>query len=271
MNAGRLDTVQLRTPEGVSFSFRLASPGLRMAALLIDLATIAAAWSVISILFSLLDIFSQDYSRGAAIVGYFLFSQGYRIGLEWRWRGQTIGKRLLQLRVIDERGLPLTFAQIVMRNLLRFIDALPLAYAVGGATAMLGARAQRLGDLAAGTLVIWEPTEPIPNLAALHGEKYNSLRAHPGVVARLRQCISPAEARVAWQALARRDQLDADARVSLFAHLAAHFRNRTPIPDESLDGISNEQLVRNVVDVLYLTRSGPRSDGFAANIAPPHS
>lgn len=255
MSTGRSDTVQLRTPEGVAFSFRLASPGLRLAALLIDLAVIAATWSVISILFSLLGIVSPDFARGAAIVGYFLFSQGYRIGLEWRWRGQTIGKRLLQLRVIDERGLPLTFAQVVLRNLLRFIDALPLAYAVGGAAALLSSRAQRLGDLAAGTLVIWEPAEPAPDLAALRGEKYNSLRAHPGVVARLRQTIGPAEARVAWQALARRDQLEAEARVALFADLAAHFRERTPIPVELLDGISDEQFVRNVVDVLYLTRS----------------
>lgn len=255
MNTGRLATVQLRTPEGVAFSFRLASPGLRLAALLVDLATISAAWGVVSILVSLLGIISQDFARAAAIVGYFLFSQAYRIGLEWRWRGQTIGKRLLQLRVIDERGLPLTFAQVVLRNLLRFIDALPLAYAVGGAAALLGPRAQRLGDLAAGTLVIWEPAEPAPDLATLRGEKYNSLRAHPGVVARLRQAIAPAEARVAWQALARRDQLDAEARVSLFADLAAHFRERTPIPDEILDGISDEQFVRNVVDVLYLTRS----------------
>lgn len=255
MSTGRLATVQLRTPEGVAFSFRLASPGLRLAALLIDLATIAAAWSVVSILVSLLGILSQDFARATALVGYFLFSQAYRIGLEWRWRGQTIGKRLLQLRVIDERGLPLSFAQVVMRNLLRFIDALPLAYAVGGAAAWLSPRAQRLGDLAAGTLVIWEPAEPVPDLTALRGEKYNSLRAHPGVVARLRQSIAPAEARVAWQALARRDQLDADARVALFADLAAHFRDRTPIPDEILDGISDEQFVRNVVDVLYLTRS----------------
>lgn len=255
MSTSRLATVRLRTPEGVAFSFRLASPALRLAALAIDFAVISASWSVISILFSLLGILSQDVARGASIVGYFFFSQGYRIGLEWRWRGQTIGKRLLQLRVIDERGLPLSFAQVVMRNLLRFIDALPAAYAVGGLAALLSTRAQRLGDLAAGTLVIWEPTEPMPDLAALRGEKYNSLRRHPGVVARLRQAIAPAEARVAWQALARRDQLEPEARVALFAELAAHFRSLTPMPDELLDGLSDEQFVRNVVDVLYLTRS----------------
>ncbi len=251
----RLHEIRLRTPEGVTFSFRLASPVLRLVALLVDNACIIGAWSTISILLNVLEVVSGDLAQAVSIVGYFIFSQGCRIAMEWRWRGQTIGKRLLRLRVVDERGLPLTFAQVTLRNLLRFIDALPVAYAVGGATTLLNARAQRLGDLTAGTLVIWEPPEPAPDFAALRGEKYNSLRAHPGVGARLRQAIPPTEARVAWQALARRDALDADARVALFAELAARFRARTTVPEELRDGISDEQFVRNVVDVLYLTRS----------------
>lgn len=255
MNRGSIHEIRLRTPEGVAFSFRLASPVLRLVALVVDNFCLIAAWSLISILFSLLGIVSEDFARAASIVGYFVFSQGCRIVMEWRWRGRTIGKHLLQLRVVDERGLPLTFAQVALRNLLRFIDALPLAYAVGGAATLLNARAQRLGDLAAGTLVIWEPIEPMPDLEALRGEKYNSLRAHPAVVARLRQTIDPVEARVAWQALARRDRLAADARLSLFADLAARFRTRAAIPDTLCDGISDEQFVRNVVDVLYITRA----------------
>lgn len=255
MNSGRLHEIRLRTPEGVTFAFRLASPVLRLAALVIDAVAIMAAWSLISILFRLLGVVSVDFANAAAVVGYFVFSQGSRIAMEWRWRGQTLGKRLLQLRVVDERGLPLTFAQVALRNLLRFVDVLPVAYAVGGAAALLNTRAQRLGDLAAGTLVIWEPAEPVPDLTALRGEKYNSLRAHPGVVARLRQTIPPAEARVAWQALARRDTLDAEARVTLFADLATQFRARTTIPEDLRDGISDEQFVRNVVDVLYLSRT----------------
>ncbi|HLP09575.1 MAG TPA: RDD family protein [Opitutaceae bacterium] len=255
MNASAYHEIRLRTPEGVSFSFRLASPVLRLAALAIDTACIAAAWSTLSVLFSLLGIVSQDFARAAAIVGYFLFSEGCRIAMEWRWRGQTIGKRLLHLRVVDERGLPLTFAQVTLRNLLRFIDALPVAYAIGGVAALASSRGQRLGDLAAGTLVIWEPLEPMPDLAALCGEKYNSLRRHAAVVARLRQTISPAEARLAWQALARRDALAPEARVALFSELAAQFLTRTAIPDELRDGLSDEQFVRNVIDVLYFTRA----------------
>lgn len=255
MIPGPYHEIRLRTPEGVAFSFRLASPVLRLAALAIDTACIAAGWSVLSVLVGLLGIVSEDFARASAIVGYFLFSEGCRIAMEWRWRGQTVGKRLLQLRVVDERGLPLTFAQVTLRNLLRFVDALPVAYAVGGTVALLNTRAQRLGDLTAGTLVIWEPPEPVPDLAALRGERYNSLRAHAAVVARLRQAIPPAEARLAWQALARRDTLAPGARIALFGELAARFRSRTTIPAELVEGISDEQLVRNVIDVLYLSHA----------------
>ncbi|MEO7798956.1 MAG: RDD family protein [Opitutaceae bacterium] len=255
MSAPRVNVLQVRTPEGVSFSFRLASPVLRLAALIIDLAAVAAAWSVIATILSIFQLISKDLVGLVTAVGYFVLSEGYSIFTEWRWRGQTIGKRLLRLRVVDEGGLRLTFAQVVLRNLLRFVDVLPFAYLVGGLTAVLTRRGQRLGDLAAGTLVIWEPAEALPNLSAWQGEKYNSLRTHGAVVARLRQAVSPAEARAAWQALARREELEPDARVRLFAELAGHFRALTPMPPEAVDGISDEQFMRNVVDVLYLSRS----------------
>jgi uncharacterized RDD family membrane protein YckC len=254
MNGERSDVLHVRTPEGVSFVFRVASPVIRLAALLVDWAVVLAAWSVIATFVRLLAILSEDITGLVGIMLYFALSQGYRIAAEWRWRGQTLGKRLLHLRVVDEQGRRLTFEQIVMRNLLRFVDALPMAYMVGGAVALLNRRGQRLGDLAAGTLVIWEPAEPMPDFELLRGEKYNSLRGNLPVVARLRQSVAPEAARVAWQALVRRDELEAAARVRLFADLAAYFRARTRVPDELVEGVSDEQFVRNVVDVLYVTR-----------------
>lgn len=254
MTGGRTHVLVMRTPEGVAFSFRLASPVLRAGALAIDLAAVAVAWSVLAAALSLLRLVSADAAGMAATVGYFLVSQGYVIATEWLWRGQTVGKRLLRLRVVDARGLRLTFAQVALRNVLRFVDGLPLFYLVGGCAALVSARGQRLGDLAADTLVVWEPAEPAPDFAALRGEKYNSLRAHAPAVARLRQQVSPAEARAAWSALARRDHLDADARVQLFADLAAHLRAVAAAPPEAGEGVADEQFVRNVVDVLYVSR-----------------
>ena len=254
MSSPRVNVLRVRTPEGVSFSFRLASPVLRLAALIIDLAVVAATWSVLAAVLAIVQLLSRDLVGLVTAVGYFVLSEGYCIFTEWRWRGQTLGKRLLRLRVVDERGLRLTFAQVVLRNLLRFVDVLPLAYLVGGMTAVFSRRGQRLGDLAAGTLVIWEPPEGLPDFSSWQGEKYNSLRAHGAVIARLRQAVSPAEARAAWQALSRREELEPDARVRLFAELSDHFRALTPMPPEAVEGISDEQFMRNVVDVLYLSR-----------------
>lgn len=255
MSAERMHRLHVRTPEGVAFSFRIASPVLRMAAIAVDGLVVMAAWSLLALVIGLLRVLSGDLAQAVAVLGFFVLSQGYRIATEWVWRGQTIGKRLLRLRVIDAQGLRLTFAQVVLRNLLRFIDSLPVLYAVGGIAALVSARGQRLGDLAAGTLVVWEPAEPVPDLAVVQSGKYNSLRAHAPVVARLRQAVTPVEARAAWQALARRDRLDDQARVALFAELAEHFRRRTAVPAELIDGLSDEQFVRNVVDVLFINRS----------------
>jgi uncharacterized RDD family membrane protein YckC len=258
MSAARVNVLHVRTPEGVAFTFRLASPVLRLAALIIDWATVSVAWSILATPLALLHVISEDLVGLVGTVAYFVLSQGYSIFTEWRWRGQSVGKRLMQLRVVDERGLRLTFAQVVLRNLLRFVDGLPLAYLVGGIAALATRRGQRLGDLAAGTLVVWEPATALPDPALWREEKYNSLRAHGTVVARLRQAVAPAEARAAWQALSRRDELDADARVRLFAELSAHFRTLAPMPPEAVDGISDEQLTRNIVDVLFISRSGPK-------------
>lgn len=255
MNEDRSQLWRVRTPEGVAFSFRLASPALRGVAQTIDACTVAAGWGVVSVFIKLLHVVSPDVAAMLEFVIYFALSQGYRIACEWLWRGQTLGKRVMRLRVVDEQGLRLTFSQIVLRNLLRFVDVLPVAYLVGGVASLLSRRAQRLGDMAAGTLVIWEPAEPLPDLAALKGEKYNSLRGHPPLVARLRQTVTRGEAQAAWQALARRERLDAAARVRLFSELAEHFRKLTPFPAEAVEGVSDEQLVKNIVDVLFMSRS----------------
>ncbi len=255
MEAGeRVHVWKVRTPEGVAFSYRLASPLLRMAATAIDWAAVSAAWSVLAVAVAMLKLLSVDFAGMVAAVSYFGLSQGYRMVTEWAWRGQTLGKRVVRLRVVDERGLRLTFAQVALRNLLRFVDALPVAYLVGGCAALMSRKAQRLGDLAAGTLVVSEAEEAAPEVAWSSGGKYNSLREHPHVVARLRQAVSTREARTAAAARARREELEPEARVRLFGELAEHFRGLTRLPEEAVEGVSDEQLVRNVVDVLYVTR-----------------
>ncbi|HEX8295044.1 MAG TPA: RDD family protein, partial [Chthoniobacteraceae bacterium] len=198
--------------------------------------------------------FSLDLALGLAVLCYFVTSIGYGVMTEWFWRGQTLGKRLLRLRVMDMNGLRLEFHQVLMRNLLRFVDLLPWLYAVGGAACLFSRRAQRLGDLAADTVVVHLPRHAEPNVEQLLSGKFNSLRQYPHLEARLRQRVSPAEARLALQAIARRDQLDPAARVQLFRELAEHFREVVVFPPEAVELLPDEQYLRNVVDILFRTR-----------------
>ena len=247
--------LRIRTPEGIVFAHRLAGPMPRCFAWLIDSLVIVAVAQAVTTLISVLGWISPDFARALSIVAYFALSIGYYIALEWAWRGQTLGKRMLRLRVSDAEGLRLVLHQVVMRNLVRLLDQLPLFYAVGGTACLFSRHAQRLGDLAAGTVVVHVPKHTEPDLEQLLAGKFNSLRGHPHLEARLRQRVTPGEARLALQALTRRDELDPAARVELFGELAAHFKSLVGFPAEVVESMPDEQYVRNVVDILFRTRT----------------
>lgn len=251
----KASTLVIRTPEGIVFSQRLAGPVTRFLAWFIDQLFVQVILIVVGLLFSLLGIFTSGLALAFSVIGWFVVGTGYGIFFEWSWRGQTIGKKLFRLRVVDVEGMRLQFNQIVVRNLLRFIDELPLFYFVGGVACWVNPKCQRLGDLAANTVVVRSPRVFEPDLDQLLAGKYNSLRQYPHLVARLRQNASPAEASVALQTLLRRDEFEPFARVEIFDNLAAHFRAKVEFPPEATDGVADEQYVRNVVDVLYRTRA----------------
>ncbi len=244
----------IRTPEGVVFSQLLAGPITRFLAWLVDLLCILGVLTAMGSLLSLVQVVSANVAGAAATLGYFVISIGYGIACEWHWRGQTIGKRFFRLRVVDAEGLRLQFHQIVTRNLLRFVDSLPFFYFVGGLICWFSPGSQRLGDIAANTVVIRHPRVGEPDLDQLLAGKYNSLRQFPHLAARLRQRVLPAEGALALQALLRRDQFEPAARLELFGDLAAHFKSKVDFPIEATDGITDEQYLRNLVDVVYRTR-----------------
>jgi len=246
--------LQIRTPEGIVFSQLLAGPVTRFLAWFIDMLCISVLLRLLGQLLLVLQIVSPDFGMALYSLGYFLLSIGYGIAFEWSWRGQTIGKKLFRLRVVDAEGLRLQFNQIVTRNLLRFVDSLPAFYLVGGIVSLLNPACQRLGDIAGNTIVIRNPRVVEPDLDQLLAGKYNSLRQYPHLAARLRQQVLPSEAALTVQALLRRDEFEPVARIDLFAELAGHFRTRVEFPPEATDGITDEQYLRNVVDILYRGR-----------------
>jgi len=262
MSSARTSTLAIRTPEGVVFALQLASPVTRFLAWAVDLACISAAMSLLGLALRLLDLVSLDLSRAVSIVAFFAAQIGYGFFCEWLWRGQTVGKRLLSLRVVDAYGLRLQFSQIVIRNLLRFVDMLPAFYLVGGLATLINTRTQRLGDLAANTVVIRSPHIEQPNLEQVLAGKFNSLRGQPHLEARLRQKISPAEASLVLQAILRREEFEPHARAQLFARLGEHFRSLVEFPPESVEYLTDEQYLRNVVDTVFRSHQPKNSRTF---------
>jgi uncharacterized RDD family membrane protein YckC len=251
MSKARDNSLLIRTPEGIEFALPLGGPFSRMLALVIDIAAVFALSSVLQQALAPLMVFGKDVAGGIQIVANFALSLIYAMVCEWLWRGQTVGKRLLGLRVVDARGLRLEPSQVIVRNLLRVVDALPIAYLVGGVACVFSRYRQRVGDIAAGTVVVRTPKLSKPNLDQLLGGKYNSLAESRHLAARLRQKLDPDVTRIALEALIRRDRLDPDARLRLFARLADHFRALVPYPPEIVEQIADEQYVRDVVELLY--------------------
>ena len=241
----------IRSAEGVEFTIQLAGPISRFFAWLIDLMVIMVTVNVLGVFVVFLELISPDVAYGAYMLLTFGIGLSYGIVLEWFWRGQTIGKRLMRLRVIDERGLTLRFEQVVLRNLLRAVDQLPALFLVGGVTSLLSARNQRLGDIAAGTIVTYTPETIIPDLKNINGNKYNFFRQYPHLEARLRQAISPQISALALEAIERRDVLEPQKRLHLFAQFATYFKSLVAFPEEEIVGITDEQYVRNVIDTVY--------------------
>ncbi|AHG39641.1 membrane protein [Pseudomonas syringae CC1557] len=147
-----LDTrIEIETPEGIDMILRPAGLVSRALAFAVDLAIRAG---VIGILFVLLQLFDK-LGMGLAAIAIFLVNWWYMVLFEVLNQGRTPGKRMLGLRVVHDDGTPIDWSSSVIRNLLRFVDMLPLGYSLGAITCLNHPLFKRLGDLAAGTLVIY--------------------------------------------------------------------------------------------------------------------
>ena len=154
----------LDTPEGVQLTFQLAGPGLRMAAYAADFVIrIFAAIGIgvlVTLVFGTLGI--AGVGSSAFIIALFLAEWVYPALFEWLWNGRTPGKRMFRIRVIKDGGYPIGFYEAVLRNFLRAADApFVFFFGIGLVVIMSTKRLQRLGDLAAGTMVVIDQTERV--------------------------------------------------------------------------------------------------------------
>jgi uncharacterized RDD family membrane protein YckC len=146
-----IDTLRpVSLPEGVEITLRLAGPLARARAWAFD----SALRMVITMSLPALFGWFGPAGTGFMLITMFLVWEVYPIAFEVLWNGATPGKRLCNLAVVNSDGTPVGWPASILRNVLRWADMLPIGYAVGLSSMLLDSQFRRLGDLAAGTVVI---------------------------------------------------------------------------------------------------------------------
>jgi uncharacterized RDD family membrane protein YckC len=154
------DRLVIATPENVDLEVSLAGLGSRFAAALIDniirLAVMFALFFLVTYMVSPGPDELAGLALAAFFIGSFVIFFGYDVIFETLASGRTPGKKLTGLRVVRVGGRPVGFVSSAVRNLVRIADLLPAGYAIGVISILATEKNQRLGDLAAGTIVIRE-------------------------------------------------------------------------------------------------------------------
>jgi uncharacterized RDD family membrane protein YckC len=217
------DRLEITTPEGVAVALELAGIGSRSLAAMLDLVIqglIGLAGGLI--IFVLLD---GGVALLVAYVALFLLIFGYDVTFEVLNRGRTPGKRAASLRVVRDTGAPVTFVTSAIRNVLRIVDILPVFYGVAMLSVFLTRHHQRLGDLAAGTVVVHDRPAttvhiaPLQPPARVYGWDTSTITAEDLAIARA--------------FLERRETLTAGARLALADDLATRLRGKVAgAPDQ---------------------------------------
>jgi uncharacterized RDD family membrane protein YckC len=250
------------TPEYVEFRFTLAGLYSRFLAWLVDAVIVMMGTSALLMGLSLAMVAFPGFASALGIVLYFLVDWGYGITLETAWSGQTVGKKLLGLRVIQRSGVRIGFHHAALRNLARPVDRLPLFYLVGGVTALLSGSHQRLGDMLAGTLVVRERRLKLPSAIGVPAGE--GLLADPLFVSRVKRLGTEAR-EVVLSAVLRREELSMEARLRLFSALGAKLQELLAM--EKPAHLSDEKWTLLVAAALLPTpggapRAGPRGGGL---------
>jgi uncharacterized RDD family membrane protein YckC len=153
----KIDTLQtIEIAEGVQIQLQPAGPCVRMAAYALDLIYFFLSLLVLGILVAVLgEIFGSGVGQGVMSLAFFFLNWFYFVWYEVR-RGDSPGKRRMGLKVVTTSGSPPTLGASTLRNLLRFADFLPFGYLFGVVTCLSNRNFQRIGDLVADTIVVYD-------------------------------------------------------------------------------------------------------------------
>jgi uncharacterized membrane protein SpoIIM required for sporulation/uncharacterized RDD family membrane protein YckC len=249
--------VEIETPEQTILSYTLAGVGSRAAAALVDLFVILVVevglflliQQIGNVTFSQVSGAQKTSSAWVLAVGglvAFAIMWGYYVFFEAIWDGQTPGKRILHIRVVQDGGYSVSFGASAARNLVRFVDLQPgLLYGVGLVSMTVSKSGKRLGDIAAGTIVVHEQRALIT--AAVRSAQ--DLSAPAAITSRLTE----EEFALLSRFVARRAQLDRSMQATFTLQLAARFQPHLPTDVRG----PTEQLLR-----LFELESDSRARGL---------
>lgn len=283
------ESVFIATPDHVTLEFELAGLGSRFCAFLIDslcivlaiVGTVAAmlligaaqAKFIAGILTGSVD-WVASWNLAVLVLFIFLITWGYYVSFEGLRRGSTPGKKALGIRVIRDNGLPIGWREAALRNLVRAADMLPPpCYFLGGLVMHFDARARRLGDMVAGTLVVIEKFALAPDSAAGAAWAARVERGGSRHAVTLPQgAISADQIALIEQFMARRHSLSAERRELLVWQIAGPI---LPLLGEDRDSIEKSSdraghCERILLEILELARGGaPRKAAAAATAKQP--
>ena len=241
------DRLRIATPEGVDLELTLAGPGSRSLGAAVDLLIQFFTGLGMVLLLQALSGGSGWVLAFIPVLG-FLIVFGYDVAFEVLGGGRTPGKRLVGLRVVALGGRPVTLIPSAIRNAIRVVDFLPTTYGFGLLAILLSPRNQRLGDMAAGTLVVRERTARDRDRDAA-GIEAAAVPPLPGDHPALRwdlSAIGAEELALVRGFLARRWELEPMARSQLAQQIAGHVRPRVAgVPD----GLGAEAFLELVAQV----------------------
>jgi len=234
------DQVTIETPEHIEVHYELAGIGSRALAGLFDfmLQAIITVLIVMALVWLGAVLKLQDFLGvvGAIIIGStgFLAFTVYYVIAEMLTGGQSPGKRMAGLRVVGIDGRPLTFLQSALRNIIRAVDMIPFFYTVGLIAVFASRRAQRLGDMVAGTMVVKERLHDLPEQTPTLDVELAMpapLALAPEVEARLRtslHLLTAADVAAAERIVERRHELQPAVRQQLVGQIAETLLAKMP-------------------------------------------
>jgi uncharacterized RDD family membrane protein YckC len=240
------------TTEKVPFSYRVAGLGSRFLAWLVDALAVVVLWLMGALAGTVLESRREGLGMAVLFLWAFVVSWGYFLLFEWLWQGQTPGKRLLGIRVIQWQGTAINFYQAAVRTILRVADALPLPHPlgiglVGFTVAACNRESRRLGDLAAGTLVVHVERRP-KLIRALQDSRAEIDRSRLALMRQRLAQLDREQKQTVLDLCLRRDQLRLAERVRLFQATAGYLQDRLGLEPETYE--SPEKFVLRLAAVL---------------------